>query len=177
MGLMICDSPHLLQTFPMESLENSVTLMDKILCYDPEEIRAHQIKEEFVCRTFEPCVLFLYSPHFDTFPSSFGVMIAKLHNRATEVLLHYFEYSIGRQDHIDILVEEKLLDFVVALPWIVPQECQERARKVCKEMAKFLQVQPPSLTSLVMAKLAKMKWGLRKMREMVSVSQLLISMP
>ena len=74
---------------------------------------------------------------------------------------------------MDTLVEEDLLDLLVAMIWNISPESQERAKKVYKEVAKFQQIQPPTLSLLAKAKLAKTKWGLKKMRDVESVSYLL----
>ena len=171
---LICGSASLLQTFPQESLEKMLSLMNKVLIYDPDTIREYEISEGAVWGTFLPFITFLYAPR----PKSISIStsgtfeISNLHHCACNVLLHCLENALGRERHIATLVEEGLLDYLVALTWIVPGE---RIKNVVREVAKFRQLQPPSLTSLTKAKLAKSQWGLKKLIEMQTISELLSS--
>ena len=178
---MICGSTSLLQTFPFKTLKIMVSLMDIVCSYDPEEIRTYEINQGFVWGTFLPYLTFLYTPDPDVYITSCGAesspsLIVKLRHQACNVLLLCLQNTLGRQNHVDTLVEEDLLDFLVAMIWNISPESQEIAKKVYKEVAKFQQIQPPSLCSLAKAKLAKTKWGLKKMRDMKSVSHLLNAM-
>ena len=178
---MVCGSTSLLQTFPFKTIKIMVSLMDTVCSYDPEEIRTYEINQGLVWGTFLPYLTFLYTPDPDVYITSCGVesspsLIVKLRHQACNVLLHCLQNALGRQNHVDTLVEEDLLDFLVAMIWNISPESQERAKKVYKEVAKFQQIQPPSLSSLAKAKLAKTKWGLKKMRDMKSVSHLLNAM-
>jgi len=72
------------------------------------------------------------------------------------------------------MVEENLLEFLMAMSGsIICPESEEKVCDVRRVVSKFRQLQPPSLVSLAKAKLAKLKWGLKTMREMHSISHLL----
>ena len=148
------------------------SLMNKILTYDPDTIREYEISEGVVWGIFLPFISFLYVPRPKSISiSTSGTLeISNLHHCACNVLLHFLENTLGRENHIATLVEEGLLDYLVVLTWIVPGE---RIKNVVREVAKFRQLQPPSLTSLAKAKLAKSQWGLTKLIEMQTISQLL----
>jgi len=168
---LICGSASLLQTFPQESLEKILSLMNKVLTYNPEIIREYEISQGLVWGTFLPYITFLYAPGPDQSTSGCSE-ISDLHRCACDVLVHCLENALGRESHVSTLIHEELLDYLVALTWIIPGE---RIRNVIREVAKFRQLQPPSLTSLAKAKLAKSQWGLKKLFEMQSMSHLLNS--
>ena len=174
---MVCGSTSLLQTFPLKTLEIMVSFMDMVCSYDPEEIRTYEINQDIIWGSFLPYVTFLYAPDHIYCTScsveSSPSLILKLRHQACDVLLQYLQIALSRQIHVDTLVEEDLLDLLVAMIWNISPESQERAKKVYKEVAKFQQIQPPSLSLLAKAKLAKTKWGLKKMRDVESVSYLL----
>ena len=166
---MVCGSTSLLQMFPLKTLEIMVSFMDMVCRYDPEVIQTYEIKEGLIWESVLPYVTFLYAPDTDIYCILCGVgsapsLIVKLRHQACVILLQYLQITLSRQIHVDTLVEEDLLDFLVAMIWNISPESQEIAKKVYKEVAKFQQIQPPSLSSLAKAKLAKTKWGLKKMR-------------
>ena len=169
---LICGSASLLQTFPQQSLKNMFSLMNKVLTYDPDTIRDYEISQGLVWGTFLPYITFLYTPRPEGISTSGTLEITNLHHCACNVLVHCLENALGRESHVDTLIEEGLLDYLVALTWIVPGE---RIKNVVREVAKFRQLQPPLLTSLAKAKLAKSQWGLTKLIKMQTISQLLSS--
>ena len=63
-----------------------------------------------------------------------------------KTLLNFLESRIWRKEHLYFSIEEELLDFVVMAPWFVPSCSEER--------------EPPSLTNICKAKVAKLKVGL-----------------
>ena len=146
--------------------------MKKVLTYDPDTIREYEISQGLVWGTFLPYISFLYAPRPEGISISGTLKISNLHHCACNVLLHCLENTLGRESHVAIVIEEGLLDYLVALTWIVPGE---RIKNVVREVAKFRQLQPPSLTSLAKAKLAKSQWGLTKLIEVQTISQLLSS--
>ena len=173
---MVCGSCSKLQTFPVSCLENMYSLMDKILCYDPETVRSYEISNGLVWRTFLPYFDFLYSPESDLCAASGEAsysLIKKVHHCSYMVLLRCLEICFGREIHVDTMIEENLLEFLLAMSGNVGPEFEEKASDVRRVVSKFCQLQPPSLVSLAKAKLAKSKWGLKTMREMHSVSHFL----
>ena len=74
----------------------------------------------------------------------------------------------------DVLVKEGLLDYLVCIPWLYPLHWPER--KSASELVRFMRghvtLRPPSLLSMVKAKLAGMYFGLEKVLR-CEVNQLL----
>lgn len=129
---MVCGSFHLSQKIPMEVLSKVTLFLEKICGYNPDDIRNYELEEETVWKTYESKLSFLYTPFPRTNRTMTEAIVANLRTSACQVLLLNLEISLGRQDHVDNLIEEDLLDYVLALPWNVTQECKERARRVCE---------------------------------------------
>ena len=145
-----------------------MSLMESVCAVDPVDVRAYEIKEGLVWGTFLPYITYLYDPK--RLLSS--ELLVKLHQLSTSVLLHALKNALGRDAHVKILLDEGLLEYVVALPWHVPESCRTLAMGIRKEVSKFVQIRPPSLCSLAKAKLAKSSTGLKRVLDMRSVSDL-----
>ena len=159
---------HLLLLWP-PLLTKVLSLMESVCSFDPVDIRNYEIKEGLVWGTFIPYISYLYDP-VKTYSSD---MLALLYYLSTSVLLHALQNALGRETHVKILIDEGLLEYVVALPWHVPIRCRAQAIAVLKEVSKFVQIRPPSLCSLAKAKLAKSMTGLKKVLGMRSLSDFL----
>ena len=77
-------------------------------------------------------------------------------------------------DMRDIFLQEGLMDYLVCLPWLYPQDWPERrqAQQLVAFMGQHVQLQPPSLSNITKAKLAAMYFGLEKVL-LADVNQLL----
>ena len=75
----------------------------------------------------------------------------------------------------DVLVREGLVDYIVCMPWNVPQESrlQQRARELVVFLSQHMQLQPPSLVNVTKARLASLHFGLDRVLNTLSVHQLL----
>ncbi len=171
---MICGSPEFMLGLPLHSLRSMTSLMKKVLTYDPVTIRNYEINQGLVWGTFLPYMTFLYTPSSVDFnrASENSSLIIDLHSCAFDILLHCLENALGRKEHVDILIEEELVDFMVVLTWTFSSDSHKRALNIYKEVSNFHQIQPPSLSSIAKAELAKYKYGLKKMRNMKSISHL-----
>ena len=147
-------------------------LMEKVCTYNPVDIRAYEIKEGLVWGTFLPYMGYLYQPQVED--TMVETAIKELKLLGFKILLHSLNNALGREDHVKILVNEGLLDYLIALLWYVPSCCTYLARNVIKDVSKHTQLKPPSLSSLAKAKLAKDVMGLKKVMSMQSVSDLFV---
>ena len=172
---MISGSANLLQTFPLSSLERIKKLMNQVCTFHPAQIRAYETSQHYYWETFSACVQYLYVPNLKISSEAniYITLIKELGLHSVEVLLLYLQNALGRKIHVDIIINEGLLDFIVALPWVVPECYEERAKCVVREIAKFQSIHPPPLTVIAKAKLAKSTWGLKKLMEIHSISELL----
>ena len=171
---MISGSVHLLQNFHISILKDIKMLMHQVCSSDPVEMRTYE-SDNVYWYSFLDWVQYLYIPSTQT-PTLWtnSLVIDELRLLSTDVLLHYLQNTLGRREHVEIVLEENLLDYVIALPWIVPRHFEERVKCVVRELAKIQQIQPPSLSSLAKARLAKSTWGLKKIMEMNSLRELLV---
>ena len=176
---MIIRSSQYLQKFPEFLLQKIRALMQSVCASNPHDIRTYEIHEGLVWGTFIPYLQYLYDPHLvhdivvsaeDTHLSH---LIAELHNLSMNVLIHALHNSLGREVHVKILVEEGLMDYLVALAWHVPESSRDMFMNCLKDMSKLTAIRPPSLCSLTKAKLAKSSMGLKKVMNMTSVADLL----
>ena len=141
------------------------------------DILSYETKEGLVWATFLPHITYLYHPvdlhGYDIVLSSeVATAFSKLHDLSTTILLRSLLNAFTRDIHVNVLIEENILDYVVLLPWYVPEKCRPLARDVLKEVSKFVQIRPPSLCSMAKAKLAKSSTGLKRTLDMRSISDL-----
>ena len=177
---MICGSSSLLQNFPLLLLEKMAMIMQQAREGDACKIRQYEESCAFYWGTFLPCLEYLYEPYIqlskysDSCKSSL-LLIESLRIFSVDVLLQYLLNSLGRSIHVEIIIQENLVDFVTCLLWIVPAGSKGRARRILSELAKFQQIQPPSLVSITKAYLAKAKWGLKRLMDINSISELCVA--
>ena len=85
------------------------------------------------------------------------------------MVLFFLHTKVSRECHCKLLTEEGLVDFVTCLPWHVDTTSREKAKEMVFELSGHLRLQPPKLSNLARAALAKMHFGLEKV---VSVSSM-----
>ena len=162
-------SSQSLHGFPIPLLEKMAALMKKVCDGDCQAVLRYEESSHFYWGTFSPSLQFLYKRQEITDKILIDL---KFNINPVKVLLQYLISSMGRSIHVDIVLKELLIDFVITLPWILPTCCKEKASQVVTEVGKFHQIQPPSLASISKAHLAS-RWGLEKLMEMNSISELL----
>ena len=147
--------------------------MEKVLEHaKPLEVRAYEEQEGLVWGTFLPYFRLLYLPNSPRKCSSSTA--AKIQVSSVNLLLHILLNTLGRMVHIEMLVKEGLLPFMICLPSHVLPTCRETARLVVSEVSSHLQLQPPNLGMLARAKLAKMHFGLDKIISLTSAAELMV---
>ena len=173
-------SPHLLlDSIPPYLLQQVVNLMSDVLeAASPAEIGQH---DRSWWLSFLPYFQYLYKPSTirsvtaEKSVSDGEDVGTKLHISCCNVLLYGLEAVFGRyvDHHLEIFVKERLLDYTVCLPAVLPGECQPRARSLVNELGKHRQLQPPSLCTLAKAHIAKAFCGLQPVMEMNSIGEFL----
>ena len=140
----------------------------------PTEIMEYEEKRRFSWSVFFPYVELVYLP--STGLSEVGNkksnLQSKLQLMALETILFWLHNTLGREIHREILTKEKLLDYVICMPWNVPKTLQHKARMLISLLAPHIPIEPPRLSILAKAKLAKTQFGLKKMMEIQSVNEL-----
>jgi hypothetical protein len=148
--------------------------MEGVCQSDPADIRAYEIKEGLIWGTFLPYMSFLYHPL--SVPKSANVplmeQISELQLLSAKVMIHCLHNALGREEHYTILKAEGLVDYLVAIPWYLPDCCTDIARNMIREISKLVPLKPPSLCSLAKANLAKHTLGLKQVLNMKSMSDL-----
>ena len=169
-------SPHLLSrdklqilTTRMETLLQSTTPLD-LMCYED--------RARFSWSVFLPYVKLVYAPETPTLdpiissdPTS---LLAKLRLLSLELILFWLRNTLGRSCHRDILIQEGLSDYLVCLPWYVPEKLKKAACDLLSVFAGNSSISPPRLSILARAKLAKVRFGLEKVLRVVSARELLL---
>ena len=165
----------MLQNFSLETLNKMDGLFDEVCAVDPSIIRNFEQSQEFYWEAFSDCVGYLYQQSSNLYRREAlecSTIVGKLCSNSINVLLHYLQNTLGRAVHVEIIIKEKLLDYIVALPWIVPAPHKERAKCVIKELRKLQAISPLSLFSLAKAQLASCGHSLQSLSKMTSISDL-----
>ena len=79
-----------------------------------------------------------------------------------EMVLFFLLTKVARDCHCKVLTEEGLVDFITCLPWHVDTAFREKAKEIVLELRGHIKLQPPKLSNLARAVLAKMHFGLEK---------------
>ena len=148
--------------------------MQSVCTTDPRDIRKYEIQEGLVWGTFLPYMQYLYDPEGPllTRDKSVSSIITELQDLSVKVLLHALHNALGRESHVKILIEEGLLDYLVALMWHISDSSRVFLRNCLKDISKLTNIGPPLLCSLAKARLAKDSLGLKKVMDMASISDL-----
>ena len=177
---MLLRSARYLLSFPVPLLKKMIVLMERVCDSNPADVRTYEMDKGFTWESFVPFVSYLYSPVQEIYNNiraeELKDLLMKLQDLSIKVLLHALEVAVGRKTHLKIMIKEGLLNYIVALPWHVPESSRERARNLIQEVSKLVQIGLPSLCSLVKAKLAKESLGLKKVLEIESVTDLCLHM-
>lgn len=155
----------------------------------PRQIRDHEVKNGYKWSTVIPFVKLAYHPQFNR---EFSM---EVHRDATStntqdnvtvdlkmLAVHCIEMGVFSMQNVlhdeeirDVLVHEGLVDYIVCMPWNVPQEnrVQQRAKELVTFLSQHMQLQPPSLVSVSKARLASLHFGLDRVLNTLSVHHLL----
>lgn len=90
-----------------------------------------------------------------------------------EVTLLFLHSKVARPCHSAVIAKEKLGDYIVCLPWHVDPACKKNARDMVKDLGVHMKLQPPKIGPMIRAMLAKKYFGLERVIEANSLSELL----
>ena len=113
--------------------------------------------------TFLPFIRVFYTPDPDTI-SSLDARISGLRQTCLDVVILGLQATLGRSQNCKVVAKEGLLEYVTCIPFNVP-DCLRAKAQMLVAMVSSCQngvLQPPSLTSLSKAKLARMYFGLEQ---------------
>ncbi len=118
-----------------------------------------EIKRWYVWSTFVPYVKLAYIPN-----SPQPELMQKLQLLGLRTIVLGLQNMLGRANHREVLVKEGLLDYVLCMPSHVPEGVKPQVVELVGTLVSCgdILVQPPSLTRMVKAKLAKMHLGLER---------------
>lgn len=175
---VVISSKDLLKGFPSTLLERMADLMKLASEVDARIVQQYEENDGIVWGTFLHCVQCLYEPLHSLPSPNYGTsseiqLLLTLQEHATNVLLQYLLICLGRQEHIQVIMDEDIYDYVSLLPWVLPQVFQEKALCICKEMNKFKPIHPAPLVTMAKAYFAKYFCGLHKIMNADLISQLL----
>lgn len=155
----------------------------------PKQIRDHEVKNGYKWSTVTPFVKLAYYPQFnrelsmeihrDTASTdaqdSMTVDLNMLAVHCIEMGVFSMQNVLHDEEIRDVLVCEGLVDYIVCMPWNVPQESrvQQRATELVTFLSQHIQLQPPSLVSVTKARLASLHFGLERVLNTLSVHDLL----
>lgn len=155
----------------------------------PKQIRDHEVKNGYKWSTVTPFVKLAYYPRFnrelsmeihrDTASTdaqdSMTVDLNMLAVHCIEMGVFSMQNVLHDEEIRDVLVCEGLVDYIVCMPWNVPQESrvQQRATELVTFLSQHIQLQPPSLVSVTKARLASLHFGLERVLNTLSVHDLL----
>ena len=116
--------------------------------------------------TLLPYVKLVFLPetpqHFSECPSLTELQVLSL-----RVVLFFLHSKMSVERYHSLLRKEELVDFVLCMPWHVPDACRGEAANVASDLSTAMGgLQPPRLLSLAQAKLAKCSIGLERVRAM-----------
>lgn len=127
----------------------------------PDELREAELDEQYVWETFLPYVKLFYLPQTSSrVPDEVIIQRDCLH-----VILIALENMLGRENHRHILkCEGNLLDYVVCIPWHVSEDLRGPAQRLVRmiQLSPEVELQPPSLTNIAKATVAKSFCGLEQ---------------
>ena len=160
MAQMILGSPQLLRNFKISTLQKMETLLENVLKWDPSDIGKLECEQGVEWGSFAP-LMYLYEPDI-TFNKSREVdkHLESLYHYSIDIILSSLESTVWRKEHVQVLVQEELLDFVIMAPWFMPSCSQERACHMVHLLTQVQNLQPPSLGTICKANIAKLKVGL-----------------
>ena len=160
---LVLVSPHLI---PPLFTDTIVSYMNQFLTEThPSVITKYDEEQSCVWSTLLPYVKLFYLPesqHHTTMILNSHPNFRTLLHASVNMILFFLHSKVGRDYTCEILVKEGLLDYVIALPWYVESEFQERAKALVYELGSHVRLQPPRLCSIAQAKLARMYFGLEK---------------
>lgn len=125
-----------------------------------EQIRDCEIKHWYVWQTFMPYVKLAFIPNtIELTKDQRTMQILSL-----RLIIFGLQNMLGRSKHREVLLQENLLDYIVSMPWFVPDPLKQQAKELVLMLAGYpdVMMQPPRLLSITKASIAKTHLGLEK---------------
>jgi len=152
-------------------LQQICEVLERVVNNDAAVVQNYESHDEFFWGSTLPSLTSLYRP--DKGQEGYSSVFKEVIRLCTLTLLHTLQVILGHHSNLVVLFNEDLFDYVMSLPWIVPDQCSGKAKEVVKEVGKLIQIEPLPLFSLAKAKLAKTEYGLHRVLKAVSISDLL----
>lgn len=161
---LVLVSPHLIPSIFIDVILNN---MNQFLSEThPSQITKYDEEQCCIWSTLLPYIKLFYLPdhqlHHTAVILNSHPSFRPLLRASVNVNLFFLHSKVGRDYTCKVLIKEGLLDYVIALPWYVDLEFQERAKALVYELGSHVQLQPPRLCSIAQAKLAKIYFGLER---------------
>lgn len=125
-----------------------------------EKIRDCEIKHWYVWQTLMPYVKLAFTPNATELTKDQRTMQLL----SLRVVIFSLQNMLGRSKHREVLLQENLLDYIVSMPWFVPDLLKQQAKELVVMLGGYPDVtmQPPRLLSITKASIAKSHLGLEK---------------
>ena len=152
---LIIPSLHLIPTDLHASIEKLMS--ETLSALSPSSLKEHDENEKMFWYTLLPYVKLLYlRPGNRLRDCEMTPTARSIVALSADMILLCLHGALLREVHQRLLVREKLVDYVVCLPWIVPSMSQQRARELVADIkATSIGLQPPPLITLAKAALSK----------------------
>ena len=170
---LILVSPHLIPPSLYEKINSHMTRFLTNATVD--SVSEQESSLGFFWSTFFPYLKLLFVPNTlqnSTSPCN-DPSISSLQLLSIESVLFSLQCMLNNPDSRQSFLAEEFNEYVVCVPWHVPQELKEKASSFLHVLSTHTQLQPPRLSVLAKTKLAKMQFGLEKMIKMSSLFELL----
>lgn len=158
---------------PSQCRPQMLKCMDQFLTVaKAPQIASLEEKYQYNWITVFPFLETLYAPLMDCVKSkSYSIdsddpVKEKCQYWSTCVAVLSMEAEMSRECNRELLLRQKLLDYVVCLPWEMPGHWKLRCGSVVSHFAKEGRVPIPKLSSIAKAKLARS--GLRRLKELIN---------
>lgn len=155
-------SPDLL---PSQFIHMVLDNMNKFLSEtQPEVIKTYEQEQDCLWATLLPYIKLFYVAESsqNSQDKPFCEEMEELRRTSEKMILFFLHSKMSRKYCLVILIKEGLVDYVTALPWHVSVKSRLLAETVVSELSYHMKLQPPSLCSIVQAKLARMHFGLER---------------
>ena len=160
-------------TVPSQYRPKILNSMDRFLVMaKAPQIMSVEERYQYDWITVFPFLEMLYAPLMDCVKSktysldSDDPVKEKCQYWSTSIAVLSVDTEMRRECNRRLLLSQKLLDYVVCLPWEMPRQWKERCSSVVSHFAKDGRLPVPRLSSIAKAKLARS--GERRLKELIN---------
>ena len=172
---MVVGSLPLLSNLSEATIQQTIKVLTINLKLKVEDIRRYETESELIWNSFE-YIYFFYEPDFSKLQLKMDrkfELIQHVYKLSVDVLLLCLLSAVGSKQNANVILSGSLEQYIVMLPWNVPSESQEQAVCVVREFTGNCTIQPPSLSCIAKATVAKASVGLKSIVETESISHLI----